>query len=81
MKFIPVTPIYYNSAATKYQESDSKILLAIDSIEQIVYPDLKNKISYYTIWIKGKGDPSDTIKTFEPIVDKLKNATGVNFII
>jgi hypothetical protein len=73
MKFIPVTPIYYNSAATKYQESDSKILLAVDSIEQIVYPDLRNKISYYTIWIKGKGH-QDTIKTFEPIVDKLNRS-------
>jgi hypothetical protein len=78
MKFITITPIWYNSTISNYQEASSKITIAVDSIEQITHFDPKHKIQYYTIWIKGKGH-QDSIKTFDPIIDRLKDVHGVYY--
>ena len=77
MKFMTITPIWYDSSISNYKES-SKITIAVDSIEQISHPDPKFKTQYYTVWLKGKG-PSDSIKTFEPIVDRLRDMHGVHY--
>lgn len=78
MKFITITPIWYDSDLGKYKESDSKITLNIDSIEQVYHPNPKHKLPFYTIWIKGKGH-EDTVKTFDPITDSLRQMQGVNY--
>jgi hypothetical protein len=70
MKFITITPIWYNSAASKYQKTSSDVTIAIDNISMVFHPDAKNKIEYYTIWFKGMGH-QDTIKTFDPVVDTI----------
>jgi hypothetical protein len=72
MDFITVTPIWYNSVLSKYQKSSGDITIRVDSISMVYHPDSKHKIEYYTIWFKGMGH-QDTIKTFDPIVDKLLN--------
>ncbi len=70
MKFIHVTPIYYNSTLNKYQESSSKILIAVDSIAMVYEPEKIQKQPYYTVWFKDMNH-QNTIKTFDKVIDKL----------
>jgi hypothetical protein len=70
MKFIQITPVWYNSVSTKYETTSSSVTIAVDSISMVYHPDIKYKQEYYTIWFKGMGQ-LDTIKTFDPVVDML----------
>lgn len=71
MKFITVTPIWYNSTTNVYQIQDSKITIAVDAIAYVTHPSAKMKQEYYTIWFKGLGH-QDTIKTFDDVLFDLK---------
>lgn len=68
MKFITITPVYYNSTLNKYEETTSKILVAVDSIALVYEP---TKIQpYFTILFKDMSY-QNTIKTFDHVIDKL----------
>jgi hypothetical protein len=73
MKFITVTPIWYNSTTNIYQNQDSRITIAVDAIAYVTHPSTKMKDQYYTIWFKGLGH-QDTIKTFDDVVFDLKRS-------
>ena len=70
MKFIKVTPVWYNSESFKYEKTSSDVTIAIDNISMIYHPDVKRRQEYYTIWFKGMGH-QDTIKTFDAVLDLL----------
>ena len=71
MKFITVTPIWFNPTLNTYENQDSKITIAVNAIAYVVHPSAKIKQEYYTIWFKGLEHQS-TIKTFDNVVFDLK---------
>ena len=70
MKFVTITPVYYNSTLNKYEEATSKILVAVDSIALVYEPTKIQKQPYFTIWFKDMNH-QNTIKTFDHVIDKL----------
>lgn len=69
--FINVKPIWYNSAASKYQEADNYVAIAVDHIAKIYYPSAKQNQNYYTIWFKGETH-QDVIKTYDDVIDLIE---------
>lgn len=63
-KFICVTPIYLNPHTNKYEKSDGDVEINIDAIEMIYHPSIKNKMDYYTIYLKGRSY-QEGIKTYD----------------